>query len=196
MRYMIYRVYSKIEHPDENLSERTVFYGWTFYKDLVKIFFKQRDKSKYQVIKLDDEEIAEDYGDAPSADTRLDTLVLRSVQTNEKVYIITTDKELGQYESKVHELFKDLSSLEVIKGDGNYIDMIYNLVGKYKIALDFLGYTPREFEYIFPPSVSDTEEFESELQMKHNGDISSLTKVIDKITISVESFIKVMKDDM
>lgn len=195
MRYMIYRVYSKLERPDENLSERTVFYGWTFYKDLLKLFLKQRDRSKYRVIKLDDEQIIDDYNELPSIDMRLDTLLLTSAKTNEKVYIITTDNEITLYESKVHELFSKLSSLETIKGNGNYLDMFYNLIGKYKLALDFLGYSPREFEYIFPPSISSDEEFESNLHAKHSGHYTSM-KVIDKITISVESFIKVMKDDM
>lgn len=188
IRYMIYRVYSKLERPDDTLSERIVFYGWTMFKDWVKLFLKQRSKDKYQIVKVDDDKLTDD-GDIPSIDTRLDSLLLISSQTNERIYIITTDKEIAEYESKIHQLFRDLSSLNSINGNGDYLNMIYNLAEKYKDALDFLGYSPREFEYIFPPSINADDEFETELRMNHNS-------IIDKISISVESFIKVMKDDM
>lgn len=182
MTYIIYRAYSIDERPDDTIDERNILFAWTNDKHLLKMFMQQRNPEKYRINRCHREDLERYYSDIDTKDMKLDLLPLRSKSTDGFIYIISTKKELDEFQGKVRELMDNLSSLEVIKGGGNYLDMIYNLEEKYSDALNFLGYTPREFQAFF------TSGFDSYSE--------SNDPVIFNYIYSAEAFIKVMLDDM
>lgn len=198
--YLIYRVYSRDERPDESFLERQILYGWTKHKCLIKIFFQQRSKSKYKVIKIHKDDLEKFYSEPLDDTTKLDILPLRSRYSDDLVKLISTDKELSEWEYKLRTMLEDVASLESVKGSEHCLELFANIDDKYKDALSFIGYTPREMESLFPSSVLSMDEFESELYSRHSdGNIKSSMNAVDpkdQVIFSLEAFIKIMKDDM
>ena len=58
-RYLVFRYYSPDEGSDIHYQDRTVFYGWTDHKPVLKAFMTQRSESKYLVKKLPKLEVTE-----------------------------------------------------------------------------------------------------------------------------------------
>lgn len=210
-KYMVFRVYNKKERKDP--EERAVFYGWSYDKSVIKAFFGQRDKSKYRVVKMTENEIAESFHeDAVSDDTRIDFIKLKSAQNNgEEFTIFMTPAELLESEIQIQRLFADLSSLE----DKKYVDMILNLKYEYAESLYFLGYRPPEIDILFSSAdendnycdIYGAEEkigiaYDNMFAFTKHPDIHRpiglgvLDDVFRRVVYSLESFIKVMKDDM
>lgn len=179
--YLIFRVYSEKERPNESKDERSVFYGWTNKKLMLKMFFRQRDENKYRVFKTTIDEIARRLLDPPEKDTELDFLNLKS-RNGSSLAFIATDNEVGEYENRIQEMFRELSSLSTIKGTGNYLEMFYNLLDPYSSALSTIGYIPPEIEAMFS-TYSDAYT-------------DSYSSIFNKVIYSAESFVKVMKEDL
>lgn len=221
-KYIVYRVYKKSERPE--VSERYMFYGWTESKSVIKVFLKQRNKKKYEVLKMTDEEVIFNIPNSDEVityDTMIDFVKLRSAKTDEEIYFFTTLTEMKEAEISIQRLFHDMSSIDKIrdKGDGrNYLNMIFNLDDYYLSALFYIGYRPPEIDVIFP-SASELDNFstlyevEESIEDAYSGvadhpiddmdgrfrnipGLLTIEDVASKLIYSIESFVMVLKDNL
>ena len=178
-KYLLYRKYSGADRYDPR--EQLVFYGWSNSKAVVTAFLAQRSPKKYKVRKFcSDTMDIEDYvGD----DTFIDWMPLKSARTREDVKLFITKREKEEAEKNIQAMFRDLSSLGYGERIVEVLTLFVNLDDYYFSALDFLGFRPPELEAMFPTSTSDTEEFISD-------------DMTNKIIYSLESFVRVLRDDM
>jgi len=194
-------------------------YGWTTSKKILKAFFKQRDRRKYMAFEMSKEDVAElfSHSDLPG-DTMITYIKLQSArQLDEEYTLFMTMAEMQEVEIRIQRLFQELSSVATMnfmdcsKEIFFYLRMIVNLVEKYSDALDYLGYRPQEMRSMFPPA-HDDEDVESLIGLAYYDTwscndyynepcdqvpgLSVLEDVASKIIYSIESFVKVMKDDL
>lgn len=194
-------------------NNKDPIYAWTKKKDMLKCFFQERSRKKYRVIKARYIELERKFSDNP---TRIDMYTLDFMKFPSHkdgliYYILTTLEELRQYEYQCQDIFKYFSSIEKI--DQNRIEYFLNLVGniekEYLDALNAIGYNPQEFEALFPGGEDsmewinhgidasyedlDIEEFRKERVLPGKNVSSDIPK---KLIYSIESFIKIMKDEM
>lgn len=215
-KYLVYRVYSKKERPD--MIDRSRFYGWTNSKNTLKAFIMQRNKKKYKVVKLDDDEIAETFSEEiDDVDAMIDFIKLRSAKTHEEVPLFMTLNEMRETEKKIQRMFLDKASFENINGNGNYLELFMNLDPYYADALYFIGFRPREVDIMFPSAdyhddYSSIESIEEKIDNAYDSlygfpeeslkkqtsivGLSVIEDIANKIYYSIESFVKVLKDDM
>lgn len=221
MKYLIFRVYPK--NDEEHRNNRTVLFGWTTSKDVLKAFMEQRDKRKYRSIKLSQSDIEEKFSeDVTDAEKMIDIIKLKSSKTYEEIPFFSTPEELRETEIKIQRYFHELSSLSSIKGNGyhvnDYINMFYNLDDYYKSALEYLGFRPSEMDILFPSAdvnddYSNLSKVEDQIegaydrfmnnhsteevqQIESLPGLSAIDDVANKIIYSLESFIKILKDDL
>lgn len=213
MYYMIYRRYSKKERPDTPKNGRSIFYGWTQSKSVAKAFISQRDKNKYNIYKINSEEIGDLYSENYSDTAKeIDYIKLTSAATGDEIMFLTTAEEENSAEKKIQSYFKDLCRL-VDKDNGNttLLNMYLNLKDKYQDMLEYVGFNPPEVNYLFDASDPDDDiddiidsayegysEYPCE-EYKHQSYLPGATmlpEVSQKILYSVESFIKVLKEDL
>ena len=215
-KYMVFRVYSKKERPNASEKERAVFFGWSRSKSVIKAFKEQRDKRKYVVHKMTDDDIIRAFSEDITDDvcTMIDYIKLTSVQTQEEVIFFSTANELRSAEIEIQNMMKELCSISDIPGNGNYLWMVLALDDYYGDALHYLGYRPPEIDIMFP-SMSNYSQFESaeeEIDDAYDGiltcpeemvtktyqpiGLSNLSDVATKILYSLESFVKVLKDEL
>lgn len=189
------------------------FYGWNDNKSVIKAFLKQRSKNKYFMIKVDKDDV--EY-EAPTEHGELqpeymiDFIKLKSVKSNETFYIFTTKNELKEYEINTHNMFREIMSLEKIDNNriSDYVILLLNLREEYTNVLHYLGYRPPELDSLFESAIGEDimydtisyayEQMPCEEYYLHRSTppgLSVLEDVSDKILYSVESFIKVMKED-
>ena len=211
--YMVYRVFSNKERP--GVKDNSVIYGWTGNKNILKAFFKQRDDKKYMVInvrKSQFEEAFHTYNHDTSDEYMINILPLKSAKTHEVFNLFMTKNEMIEVEKKVQRIFDDLSSLEDIEGKdiAYYVNMIVNLHESYYDALFYLGYRPKEIEAVFDscndeslyPSTNHSfegmqcEEFYNDQYINQSKELLALQDVAGKIVYSIESFVKVMREDL
>lgn len=217
-KYLIYRVYSKKERPDTD--NRAVLYGWTNSKDVAKAFMKQRSSDKYHLVKLSDEELEEKTtsDEFTDSNTMIDYVRLKSAKTHEEVSLFITRNELKEAELSIQSKFHEMSSIARITGNGDYLNMIFNLDDYYLNALIYLGYRPPELDILYPSAderdnfstLYDVEESieEAYAGMSENPPdgtseryqsvpgLMTISDVASKIIYSLESFIKVLINDL
>lgn len=220
--YLIYRAYSEKERPGSSPRDRIVFYGWTSGKSVVKAFFEQRDKKKYKVRKILEEDMDREvkgYIDGElDFQYLIDFIKLKSSSTGEDVQLFMTGNELKQAEIKIQEYFRDLAGLvERDNGKTRLLELYINLDDYYLDPLQYIGFNPPEMDALFD-SVEYRESddyaysiegliesrYESAYDVPsetyvHTGLIpgfSAMPAVSNKILYSIESFIKVMKEDL
>lgn len=216
-KYLVYRVYTKKERSE--FTDRSRFYGWSSAKSVIKAFLEQRDPKKYTVIKIDKHQIAETFSEEiDDVDAMIDMLILKSVSSGEEIPLFMTLNEMRETEKKIQRMFDDMASLERIDGTGDYLQMFLNFDPYYADALFIIGCRPREIDIMFPSAdyhddysniMKVEEEIDnaydriytspSETYSSHYNKILGLTALDDvcnKIYYSIESFIKVLKDDM
>ncbi len=213
--YLVYRIYNDNPRSLENAA----FYGWTDSKAVLKAFMHQRDKRKYSYDVIDDEELMEifSYRDLID-DNRIQFIKLTSNKTGELFTLFMTRGELRESEIKIQKLFKERCSISIINTDSEKLYQltlaIVNLKDKYAEALDMIGYQPYEVEGLFDgvrESMSEDPSIEEYLDdvYKWQDDFSDIRKnpnrplgmsafldTCKKILYSLESFIKVMKNDL
>lgn len=219
-KYLVFRVYSEKERSEKKMQ--SVYYGWTNHKSVVKAFFQQRSPKKYKAVKLLNDEVKKYINNADDIELdereyMIDFIKLKSVNTGEECLLFITLKELREIEIDIQGLFHDLSSVSTIDGDSKYLDMVYNLREEYFDALFFIGYRPPEINALFSDdmeSLYTDPEVEEQINNAYD-DAAMLTPkdyslrsrnilpgqyfmndVSNKILYSLESFMKVMKDDM
>lgn len=223
--YLIFRIYSKKEQPDP--KSRSKHWGWSTSKDVVKALFRQRSKKKYKVISIICEEVTEqfkimaDHNNYFDLEMMVDIVQLKSSKTGETVNMFTTSAELREYEIKIQEKMRELSSISSIKdvkGSGmNILELFVNLQDEYADALYRIGYRPRELDALdgnmFYGSGELDDDLENQIFQAYEGAISSptedyegfyreppgLSNIEDSahmILYSVESFIMILKEDL
>lgn len=218
-KYLIYRIYNKKERQNE--QERIVFYGWSTDKNVITAFLQQRDPDKYKVFKRSNEYISEMYSeDITDYSTMVDFIKIKSVNIQDDVLLFITAKELQECEKKIQRIFYEQSSLSLIKGNiscSNYVAMITNLDLYYFDALQLIGYRPHEIDDLYPSAdyhddFSSIEKINEQIDSAYDGSTASpeetfnrdcsipglttLTELYCEIIYSLESFVKVLKDDM
>lgn len=207
-RYLVFRVYTSKERP--NIQDRTRFYGWTHHKEVVEVFLSQRNKKKYQVRKMhteDLEQLKEPLYDDDESNVYIDYVLLKSAKTEKEIPFFITSDELKEAEVRIHRMMQDMARLSNIPGDGNYLELYVNLKEKYKNALYFIGYRPEEIDTLFP-SISDETDgmiLEEKIDDSYAYGLTShssppgyqvLPDIASKTIYSLESFIKVLKEDL
>lgn len=210
--FMVFRVYSSKERADPN--ERNVYYGWSHAKSVVLAFLKQRSKKKYQVQKMNRGTIERIYGEEPDDDTAINFVPVKSATTGETVNLFMTKVELLEAEKKIQRLFAQATSLDSAGEDiMEVLELFVNLDPYYGAALYYLGFRPRELDDLFPSadyhddyggSLGIEETIESVYQSPGElcpgitpaGQSSVVDDISKKIIYSLESFVKVLRDDM
>lgn len=207
--YLVYRVYSEKERPNIPDKERIVFYGWSTDKVVIKAFLKQRNPKKYQVQKVHEEDVNLHELDQ---ELIIDFVTLKSVN-GEEYELFMTQRQLRESEKAIHHYFYDLARLvERDNGNTTLLEMYMNLSQYYLDALTCIGFNPPELESLFPSNddygmgVDDLIDSAYESQYsspqetyKHDNNIPGMSMLEEdsaKIIYSLESFIKVLKDDM
>lgn len=215
-KYLVYRIYTKEERPD--IEERSVLYGWSKSKSIVKAFNKQRNPSKYRIIKMSDNDIIRMYSETlEDQDNMIDFIKVRSAKTHEELYLFMTRNEMRETEKNIQKMFMSQASFDDVKDLKIYISMLLNFQNYYGDALYFIGYRPAEVDILFESadwhdSYCNIDKVEEEIDNAYDGiceipqevygkvdgilGLSVIEDVANKIYYSVESFIKVMKDDM
>lgn len=216
---MVFRVYTKKERPQTDAKDRSIFYGWTNSKKVIKAFLSQRDPKKYRVVKMDKEEINDYFSeDRCDYENMIDTLVLHSASDNERVILFTTKNECQQAEYAIQRMFYEASSI-ISHNDNRLIELYLNLKDNYRESLEIIGFYPPEVEAMFSPeeyfrSGTGLDEIETEIDDAYSGvlefpreedvgrtpqgplGLSTLVKTYSKLLYSLESFIKVLKEDL
>lgn len=210
-------MYSKEERPD--YEDRSRLYGWSRSKSVVKAFMKQRSKDKYRVFKMNENEIARTFSeDIDDPEAMIDLIKLKSVKSGELIGIFMTSNEMLETEKKVQKLFYDQASLSNVEGDGNYVSMFLHIKDYYADALYIIGCRPGEIDAIYPSSdyhddYANLMDIEEKIDNAYMGmylcpqevwqrsdtslrGLSMIDDISNKILYSVESFIKVMREDM
>lgn len=217
-RYLVYRAYSDKERPGIPENERIVLYGWSSSKAVVKAFIGQRDPKKYKVRKATYDEIISNLKMDLDPEMIIDFVNLESSTTGETIKLFMTYRELKDTEKAVQRYFNDLASLsDRGTSEMTLLELYMNIEEPYISALQFIGFKPPEMDILFD-SVEYRESgdylytidglIESAYDniyevphetLYHNGNIPGLEmleSVNSRILYSVESFMKVMKEDM
>lgn len=210
--YLIYRVYG----PKERTGEETNswIYGWSSNKNVVKAFLKQRNKNKYLVFKMDEEEIAEKFSDNELPSNKMiDCIKLKSAGTQEEFLLFMTLDEMQECETKIQTMMAELCYVDRIDNDRikYYTNIILNIDDYYMDALHYIGYRPLEIECVFGSSEETVYDL---IDIAYNGAIdyhpqeyynhsnktlpglSVIEDIANKILYSFEAFIKVLKEDL
>ena len=221
--YLVYRYYNPKEYPDIQNKERNVYYGWTASKSVLQAFKKQRDFNKYNVRKITPEEITPYCDDLLLSDDKMiDFVSVYSTTYSDRISLFLTKDELKEAEIKINKIFDELCRLvDRDNGKLNLLTLYVNLIDEYAIPLEFIGFDPPELKTMFPPAddyresmdsmwdcdslmnnafnysdESYTYESYSDNGSYHTNYSSTDISIRDKIIYSLESFIKVLKEDM
>lgn len=213
-KYMIYRIYSATERPD--VSQRSIFYGWTQSKVVRDAFLQQRSKGKYKCVKMYDEDIARYYAEDVSDNaTRIDMLKLQSAKTGDEFIFFMTANELKQTEIDIHQMLENAARLDRIDEDlEKLVEFYTSLNDYYADALAIIGFRPPEIRYMYPGADDECDLTSSEYDIEETyvenysnpqrgvkfielGPQSvRIDQLADRIVYSLESFVKVMKDNL
>lgn len=211
--YLISRVYNKKEIKRDHKTNH--IYGWTYSKNMVKAFLQQRDSKKYFVEKAEKDMIAKRlnlYHDEMEG-YMLNYVKLKSVKNDEEVKFFITANEMEECEKKIQKLFGDACSLDSINSGEDilrYVLLVLNLDKNYYETLYYLGYRPKEIDQLFDSYYGDgvyerseysyegmsCEEFYCNHSIESMSSIQNTEDIAKKIIYSLESFIKVLKEDL
>ncbi|MCM1233262.1 MAG: hypothetical protein NC489_24355 [Ruminococcus flavefaciens] len=217
-RYLVYRLYTKKEREDPN--QRTVLYGWTHSKSVLKAFLSQRDEKKYGYIRIEEEDIGKYFDEnVDDTDIMIDRIKLKSAKTGEEVVFFSTMNEVRQAEIDIQKYFRKLASFESIEGNDAdiYVKMIIHLDKFFASALFFLGYRPQDIDIMFP-SADEHDDFsgysadEQSINFAYNSisqypreeyksidhplGLDTMNAVSSKILYSIESFVRVLVNEL
>lgn len=207
---MIYREYTKEERLDP--LDRSVFYGWSASKEMVKAFLEQRNPKKYKVRKFYKDEITKFFHEDLTQDTMLNFASLKSARDNKNYILVMTQNELQNAEKKVVRFFAKICDMEDAGEDLlDVLRLFVNLIPEYAKALDFIGFRPSALDDLFPsadprddPSSTQYLEEGIDEEYQYPADFAGIQPVSPWITgdvskqiiYSLESFVKVLREDM
>lgn len=187
-------------------------YGWTESKSAARMFLEERKKKKYTIMKSRYKELQKRFSEFEDQldRYRLDLVRFKSAKDGKDYYLISTLNELKSYEMNCQDLFRYMSSTEKI--DPNrieyFLDLVANIQKEYASALNIIGFVPREFESLFPGEDSmewvqhgidssyediDIREYHKRYEMPGRA---ATNEIYMRIIYSLESFIRVMKEDL
>lgn len=216
--YVIHRIYNKDEIRYNNSSKSRI-YGWSNNKNIIKAFISQRNKNKYYVEKMygSSEEILDGYYNDLDNENMINYIKLKSVNSDQEFYLFMTAVEMQEAEINIQKYFRDLCCISDIEGRGNYLEMFMNIDRYYSDALDFIGYRPPEISAMYQ-SMDPTDDpgdiigITELIENAYSGSCISpyedmrnsckplgllmFTDVASKILYSIESFIKVLRDEL
>lgn len=208
--YVVFRYYNNKERPDVEKKERYEFYGWSTKPEVIEAFQSQRDPRKYKVQKYTREELGRMFGEnAMYPESKIDYVNIPIAATGERMSFFTTAAELMSAEKKVLRMMSDLARL-VDKDEGRtrLLSLYINLDDWYKDALEYIGFIPPELSVLFD-SKDETEEAEEAVDNLFSGypneenssivgieNLSALNYDYQKVIYSMESFIKVLVEDL
>lgn len=210
--YLVFRSYKKKERSDP--MDRKVFYGWSQSKNVILAFLEQRNSKKYYVQKMSEDAVSKLFGEELEDGTMINFVELRSAKSLEMVKLFITPFELKESEKRIQKMFRDASTLSPSAGEDimSVIELFMNLDDYYGQALFFLGFRPSEIDDLFP-SADPSDDWSNTLPIEdqiddsyYNSDCDIpgmvpvtpfiLENVSKQIIYSLESFIKVLRDDM
>jgi len=205
--YLVYRKSENNEYYRQGGIED--FYGWTTSKSVLDAFLEQRNKKNYiveRVESLDEAELIDPRFVELLDDQMIDTIELKSCRTGEMVTLFMTDSEKKTIEHDIQKMFDDIRSFDRIKNidTGRMVDIYSNLIEKYSVALDVIGYRPCEISYVYD-QIEDSYNSDvgfSDAYPKRDDTYTSFKSeryISDpsKIFIySLESVIKILASDM
>lgn len=197
-------------------------YGWTYDKNILKLFLKQRNDN-YKAVKSSKNEVEKIFNRYEDKDsTMIDMIILKSASTGTEVKLFTTLYELQNCEKLIQRMINNQSRLIRISDNytdiEKYVKMILNLKDHFYDALYFIGYRPEEIVAVYN-SVCELNEVENIIDENYN-ELRILKKLskedsklggIDrnylcstnllpdtymKIIYSLESFIKVLINEL
>ena len=215
--FAVYRIYTKKER--ELTSTKSRFYGWSFSKNVVKAFLSQRTQGKYDYTKvyIDEEGYPEIDGYEIDDSNMINFVKLKSVSNGEYFDLFITANEMMEAEKRIQKYFRDLCAISMIDGKGDYMQMVLNIDEYYASALDFIGYRPPEISAMYtsadcrddPGEIMGLDELiddaysgsclypsEESTNISRPLGLSTLTDIATKILYSLESFVKVLRDDL
>lgn len=195
-------------------------YGWTFSKLILKLFLKQRNK-KYSFIESSLPELERVFNeDGILSCSMINSVKLKSVLTGTDFLLYITADELRNVETLIQRLVRDQAKLSLkFKSYDTLMKaiwMILNLKNEYSSALFFLGYRPNEITGLFPENEFGSEEGLEEIidscyeemwlpAAQYNSIFNTSNKIpslhvlpdlYSKIIYSLESFIKVLREEL
>lgn len=217
--FIVYRIYNKKERDESNVKSR--FYGWSSNKNVIKAFLSQRTEGKYKYVKYYEDEESDELiqidGYEVDTNNMINFVRLRSVTSGEYVNLFMTADEMQEAEKRIQRHFRNLCSIGNIQGKGDYLSMILSIDEYYGDALDFIGYRPPEISAMYPSAdyrddPGEIMGIDELIEEAYSGSImspledymhdaklpglSTLTDVATKILYSVESFVKVLREDL
>ena len=214
-RFLVFRYYSQAEAPTLTYQERTVFYGWTDHKSVLKAFLAQRDRSKYvtRKIPIDEAEEIAMHGNLEKIDEeerRIDFIQLQSSVTKETVTLFMTSYEMQETEKDIQSYFRHLSSIDPDEQlDGSVtirlMNLFLNIEEKYGAALDYIGFRPSEIDAVFDDaddSFTMVDQIDQSYSDRENRSLhrpKGVRMLLDdysKVIYSLESFVRAMKRDL
>lgn len=188
--YIVARYYSEYERPNDTAAERTILYGWSYSKAVIKAFLNQRSKEKYRVTKISKCLLENKFTNIDICkDNKIDLIELESVNSKMKYKLFMTQKELDEVKGKIINLLKEYSNLvSLYNGNTMILELFLNLKKGYIKALEFIGFDPS------PAYMYDSDDSYDRYEEYDMNRYSS--SVFNNIIYSIESFIMAMKDDM
>ena len=192
-------------------------YGWSFNLDIVKAFLKQRNES-YKWVKSTKNEIEVIFNANYTINERMiNCIKLKSTKYKKNFLLFITIDELRTCEKLIQQLMIDECRLN--KGNISYkrltecISIIGDLKDRYYNALYFIGYRPPEILSLYNQNynyydINDLIDIAYDecgwlscplynSITKHGvPSIYNLDEVYEKVIYSLESFIKVLKDEL
>lgn len=235
-KYIVYRIFTKKERP--NNAERAVIYGWSDNKYVIQAFMGQRNNSKYKWFKVKIPDVSDDnyeftgmytcefkdekkiliptdYIDDP--EYMIDYVNLKSAKSGETIKLFTTLKEEKEAEKNIQIYYHSLCSLSEIPGNGDYLGMYRSLDPRYRRALEYIGYIPKEFDIMYD-SCDPVDEYNTlnktidEINEAYDGaavhppetasrmlspmGLMMISTDADKVLYSLENFIMAMRDNL
>lgn len=208
--YLVYRTYSAEEMPNASEEELRPLYGWSCSKDVIRAFCAQRSPEKYLVVKVSEYQVGEVLSEVAWDDTNeIDYLKLQVAATGEEVKLFMTKCEMEECEIKIQRYFRDLADI-VAKRGFRALDLYVNLRNKYIAPLRVIGFNPMESvdmddtgmhrgfctdEFAVDWEIHQAYQSNDRFDNKIPG-LQTMTNIHSKVIYSVESFLKVMRDDL
>lgn len=192
-------------------------YGWSFDLNIVKAFLKQRNDS-YKWMKSNKREVEIIFNADRSLNERMiNCIKLKSTKYERKFLLFITIDELRNCEKMIQQLMIDQCRLN--KGNISYerltecISIISDLKDRYYNALYFIGYRPPEILSLYNQNytyydINDLIDIAydecgwlscplyNSITKYGVPSIYNLDEVYEKVIYSLESFIKVLKDEL
>ena len=214
--YIIYRKFNKKEQQIHDIKYR--FYGWSPNKSVAKAFVSQRSKGKYAIYKtfMNKDTMYSEDGHELYNENMINFIRLKSVKYDGEFDIFMTADEMQEAEKRIQRYFRELCSISSIPGNYDYLSMITHLDDYYAMALDFIGYRPPEISAMYPSAdfrddPGEIMGIDELIEEAYSGSVispsenytnpttlpglSMLNDVASKVLYSVESFIKVLRED-